>query len=457
MNTVRIDGFDYPYFGMTDDRRGIITEDRTFWMFPDCYPDGSPVTELPRIGPCEIKAVSFDEPDLTETYLDEVKADHERYLNYWRTVTPEDHAKEYGLFPGRERDEEEAAHTERVKQWLEGFRPQFEDGRKRLLAVPFDDYRRDTGKQNAWIRHGSPELAEKYGFREHMNLYLGMYGQKVDREALIPRIIGLHYEVCYADPDGTAIYLRTVVPDRHTPDVLRHVLAYKDLLNKTPSTQPSAPVQSPVARQQSTPEAACRENHITYEGSTFRIRFHGETFAADDDGGMRFLAGFLLHPRGNPKARDLYNQVKGLPEDERVSGEVNEGFVGLGERGHGKTCDKAAHEKNAANAQRDIQRMESMTCRSPSEDVELRDLLEYRDAELQKAERGLPDIADPEMTKRGTIKRAIYRTLESMEKKPLEGSKARARDGFIRHVKDCLLANVMTSFSYEPEPDVVWQ
>lgn len=232
MKTVRIDGVDYPYYGMTDDRLGIITEDRTFWMFPDCYPDGRPVTELPRIGPREVKPVSFDEPDLTESYLDEVKADYEQYLKYWRTVTPEDHAKEYGLSPGRDPDEDDAAYTERVRQWLEGFRPQFEDGRKRLLAVPFDDFRRGDGKRNAWLRHGTPELAEKNGFREDMNLYLGMYGQRVNREEIIPRILALRFEACYPDPDGTIIYLRTVVPDRHRPYVLRHVLAYRELLSK---------------------------------------------------------------------------------------------------------------------------------------------------------------------------------------------------------------------------------
>jgi len=147
-------------------------------------------------------------------------------------VTPEDHTKEYGLFPGRERDEEETAYAKRVKQWLEGFRLKFEHARKRLLAVTFEDYRRDKGKRNAWIRHGTPELAENYGFRQYMNLYLGMQMQRVNRAEIIPRIFALRYEACYEDPDRTAIYLRTVAPDRHTPDALRHVLSYRALLPK---------------------------------------------------------------------------------------------------------------------------------------------------------------------------------------------------------------------------------
>jgi hypothetical protein len=243
MNTVKIDGVDYPYFGMTDDRRGIITEDRTFWMFPDCYADGRPVTELPRIGPREIKRVSFDEPDLTETYLEEVKAGFERYLDYWRKITPEEHAKKYGLSPGRERDEEESAYAERVKQWLVGFRPQFEDDRQRLLAVPFDDYRRNTGKKNAWIRHGTPELAEKYGFRQHMNLYLGMYVygslKGVNQKEIIPRIFALCYEAHYPDPEGTVIFLKDLLLDKHTPAVLRHVGDMRD-----PSAQERQEIES---------------------------------------------------------------------------------------------------------------------------------------------------------------------------------------------------------------------
>jgi len=232
MKTVRIDGIDYPFYGMTEDRHGIITEDRTFWMFPDCHADGAPVVELPRIGPREIKRVSFDEPDLTETHLDEVKADHERYLDYWRNVTPEDHAREYGLLPGKEQDEEDAAYAERVKLWIESFRPGFEEGRKQLLAVSLDDYRTDTGKHNAWIRHGTPDLAERHNFRDYTKLYIGLSAHGVNRETVIPRIFSLSYEAHYPDPEGGIIFLKDILPDMHTPAALRHVEEYQDLMLK---------------------------------------------------------------------------------------------------------------------------------------------------------------------------------------------------------------------------------
>jgi hypothetical protein len=54
----------------------------------------------------------------------------------------------------------------------------------------------------------------------------------VNRDEIIPRIFALRYEACYPDPHRTTIYLRTVPFDRHTPAVLRHVLAYRDLLPK---------------------------------------------------------------------------------------------------------------------------------------------------------------------------------------------------------------------------------
>lgn len=233
METVRIDGVDYPYFGMTEDRRGIITEQRTFWMFPDCRHDGSPVGELPLIGPQEIKAVTFDEPDLTGLYPAEAKADFAQYRDYWLTVTPEEHATNHRLLPARDRGEDAATHSERVKKWLESYRVQFEECKGSHLAVSFDGFVRRTGIRNAWRRHGTPEFAEKHHFREYMTLYLGLLAQRVNRDDIIPRIWTLHYEACYPDPERTVIYLKDVRPEMHSPAVLRHVAEYRGSVSRT--------------------------------------------------------------------------------------------------------------------------------------------------------------------------------------------------------------------------------
>jgi hypothetical protein len=170
-NTIKINGEEFELLGTVRESGGfgIHTKAGTFWMKP-CKPMAGQaafwmgkngfVVELPGECPQRISRVSFDIPDLTATYLDEVKADYDRYLDYWRTISAEEHAREYGLyFPVREENETKAAYDKREKQWLS----EFEDDRNTLLAMSFDDFRKKIGVEQVWSRHRSPKLSLQHG------------------------------------------------------------------------------------------------------------------------------------------------------------------------------------------------------------------------------------------------------------------------------------------------------
>tara|TARA_Y100000588_G_C14151718_1_gene880838 strand:- start:754 stop:1119 length:366 start_codon:yes stop_codon:yes gene_type:complete len=97
--TVCIEGNDYLYFGMTENRLGIITENRTFWMYPICKIDGSTIDELPVVGPEEVKCVTFDEPDLTNKYIKEARVDYKKHLKYWEKMIEKKYIDEFGPLP----------------------------------------------------------------------------------------------------------------------------------------------------------------------------------------------------------------------------------------------------------------------------------------------------------------------------------------------------------------------
>lgn len=231
MSTIEIDGKKYEVKGTETKANsfGIHTNAGTYWMKP-CKPkegqaafwmgkDGFAV-DLPPECPQRISRITFcNTPDLTDTYLDEVKAGYARYLDYWRTITPEAHAQEFEDYypPVRYENEGELVYDERVNQW----RLQFENSRERLLAVSFDDFRKDTGKRNAWILHGNPELAAQHGymgdndFIYHMNLE----GRRIDPACLHK----FKWAAEYMDEDGhgTFIFFERLAGPDSLPDSLQ--------------------------------------------------------------------------------------------------------------------------------------------------------------------------------------------------------------------------------------------
>ncbi len=92
MRTIKIDGEEQPYDCLTDDRRGIKSAGRIFYMFPAAHGAGGtslPIEPLPLIGPREIWRVTTEYPDLTAEHPETVKAFFQKRQDYHRRITYE--------------------------------------------------------------------------------------------------------------------------------------------------------------------------------------------------------------------------------------------------------------------------------------------------------------------------------------------------------------------------------
>ena len=211
--TVCIEGNDYPYFGMTENRLGIITENRTFWMYPICHIDGSTIDGLPVVGPEEVKCVTFDEPDLTNKYIKEARADYKKHLQYWEKMTQQKYIVEFGPLPENDHN---------------GNSLSFDDFKQRRQEVTFEDFRAKEAKSNAWLRHRTKELATKHNYREPSFLYATLHSKGMEKGKAELVIQSIKYEVHYPSPEESVIFLKDLKDDCHTPEAKQHVLASRN-------------------------------------------------------------------------------------------------------------------------------------------------------------------------------------------------------------------------------------
>ena len=111
--------------------------------------DGSEAGGLPKMPPRALKRITWDEPDLTDEYLEEVRAEYEVLQRDCREMTDEQLCArfDWGAF-SEDRRAAVRAH------------------RKALQNRPFEVWKGDSGHRNCWLLHGSAELAEKYGYRD---------------------------------------------------------------------------------------------------------------------------------------------------------------------------------------------------------------------------------------------------------------------------------------------------
>jgi len=194
---------------------------------------------------------------------------------------------------------------------------------------------------------------------------------------------------------------------------------------------------------------------IEYIGATYNIRFHGIDFSADESPGMKYTIYFLMHPRTKPNALDVYNQVMGVPPKTQKGESSEEEFKGTGERG-GIGYDRKAARDNIKNLLKRSRELNSKMSLDPSEQMELKEIEADIEMQTRKAEGRTLDYKDDCTTKKGTIQRAINRALRNLARKQLSGANAKARSDFILHVRLRLMQNFESSFSYEPESDIVW-
>jgi hypothetical protein len=186
--TIEIDGKEFEVLGTETkaDSFGIHTSGGTYWMKP-CKPkegraafwmgkNGFVVT-LPPECPQRISRITFDEPDLTDQFPEEVEADYQAYKK---------HCEEAG---------------------------------KKMLSL--EQYKARIAVSDIWKRHETPELAVQYGYiaDDFLIYYSNLEGQKIAPACLHK----FKWAAEYMDEDGrgTFIFFERLAGPDPLPESLR--------------------------------------------------------------------------------------------------------------------------------------------------------------------------------------------------------------------------------------------
>ena len=201
MKTIRVDGRDYPYGGLGDDRRCIKAGGRILVLFPAVREDGLPINPLPLVGPFEIRRVTAAAPDLAAEHPETVGELFAMRRAYHQGLTREEHVRKY---PGDD--------------WIT--EPEFEEARQRILAESLADFTRtERARSWVWQKHGNKELAQRFGLLSRMQKTL--LQQRFRENGLGERAAWIHvykvqYVALYDDPlQATRLFLYDV---REEPD-----------------------------------------------------------------------------------------------------------------------------------------------------------------------------------------------------------------------------------------------
>jgi len=170
--TIEIDGKELEVLGTEPKAEsfGIHTSGGTYWMKP-CKPKPGQdafwmgkngfAVELPPECPQRISRITFDEPDLTDQFPDEVEADYQAYKK---------HCKETG---------------------------------EKILSV--EQYKKAVAVFDIWRQHKTPELALQHGYIEDDFLiyYSNLEGQKIAPDCLHK----FKWAAEYMDEDGRGTFI----------------------------------------------------------------------------------------------------------------------------------------------------------------------------------------------------------------------------------------------------------
>jgi hypothetical protein len=207
MTKFKVDGEEFEYCGLTEDRRGIIVPSGIIWTFPwvrtsKAHVLARPVDRLEPYAPSQLHRVTFDYPDLTPEFPHTVVEAYERQRTYHRNVSFDEHVKNY--------PDDRAFGSE-----------EFEQARQRIVAQPVEEYARSREAKTAvWQKHGSNEMAAKHGYQGlafELKIQESLKQLGYSREAAVQEIARIKYLVRYNDPDETVIYLKGIQEEAHPP------------------------------------------------------------------------------------------------------------------------------------------------------------------------------------------------------------------------------------------------
>ncbi len=186
--TIEIDGKEYDVKGTVRESGGfgILTTGGKFWMKP-CRPhkgqssfwmgENGFKVDLPSECPQRISRITFNEPDLTDQFPDEVKADYRAYKT---------HCKKSG---------------------------------DKMLS--FEQYKSAVAVSNIWKRHETPELVAQYGYIDDPFV---LYSQNLEGQKIDPACLHkFKWAAEYMDQDGqgdVVFFARLPEPDP-LPESLR--------------------------------------------------------------------------------------------------------------------------------------------------------------------------------------------------------------------------------------------
>lgn len=192
MRIIKIDGKKYIYEGLIHDGRAIKAGGRIFVMFPAARLDGRPLEPLPLIGPCELRRVTTEVPDLTNDHPDTVKKIFEQRRAYYENITRDAHLEQY---PN--------------DGWITA--EQFKSGRARIIEESLEEFARsEEAKEAVWLAHGTDEMAERFGYMnisERALLSCAFRQRSMGEDAAWSEVRKVKWRAHYADPDETVLFL----------------------------------------------------------------------------------------------------------------------------------------------------------------------------------------------------------------------------------------------------------
>lgn len=212
MRTIRIDGEEKPYDGLTEDRRGIKSDGSIFWMFAAAGGSGGrslPIEPLPPIGPREIWRVTAEYPDLTADHPETVKAFYQKRQDYHRDVSYEQWRKDCPQ-----------------DAWMSP--EEFERGRQKLLSETFEEFAKTNRvKEMIWREHGTEAMAEKIGLLDdYARIILAQWLKETGKseDDAWRDLYQVKWVALYGDPAKTRVYLYDLIEE---PDPKAAVSEFK--------------------------------------------------------------------------------------------------------------------------------------------------------------------------------------------------------------------------------------
>lgn len=197
--TVRIDGEDLPYEGLTEDGKGLVAAGVTYWMFPALRHGGGPLKPLPPVAPTEIRRITTEVPDLTAKHPETVRELFDRRREYHRTTRYKQHLIRYPSDAGITSDE-------------------FEEARQTILRQSQEEFAKTSrAREFVWARHGTSVRAREAGLLDDIAkgvLQSQFRAQGMEDRHAWQQVHRLRWLAIYNVPDRTMIYLFGLIPQR---------------------------------------------------------------------------------------------------------------------------------------------------------------------------------------------------------------------------------------------------